>query len=88
MSTLLPNGSAIRTLIKMADVINVVQEAFRMCGEGKRKMPPKTYLYLEHGDFHAMSAALPKCAAVKWVSMDPRNSISWPNSDVERGGEL
>jgi alanine dehydrogenase len=56
MPTLLLDRNAIKTLIKMSDVINVVEGAFRMSGEGKGKMPAKTYLSLEHGDFRAMPA--------------------------------
>ncbi len=44
-----------------------------MCGEGKGKMPAKTYLSLEHGDFRAMPAALPGSAGVKWVNVHPKN---------------
>jgi alanine dehydrogenase len=73
MSTLLLDRNAIKTLIRMSDVINVVEEAFRMRGEGKGKMPPKTYLSLEHGDFRAMPAALPECAGMKWVNVHPQN---------------
>jgi ornithine cyclodeaminase/alanine dehydrogenase-like protein (mu-crystallin family) len=65
MPTLLLDRHAIEALIRMADVINVVEEAFRMCGEGKGRMPAKKYLSLEYGDFHAMPAALPGCAGVK-----------------------
>jgi alanine dehydrogenase len=73
MPTLLLDRSAIKTLMRMADVINVVEEAFRMCGEGRGKMPPKVYLALEHGDFRAMPAALPGSAGVKWVNVHPQN---------------
>jgi alanine dehydrogenase len=73
MSTLLLDRNAIRSLIRMSDVINVVEEAFRMCGEGRGKMPAKTYLSLEHGDFRAMPAALPGSAGVKWVNVHPEN---------------
>jgi len=59
----------------MADVISVVEEAFRMCGEGRGKMPAKTYLSLERGDFRAMPAALPGCAGVKWVNVHPQNRV-------------
>jgi ornithine cyclodeaminase/alanine dehydrogenase-like protein (mu-crystallin family) len=65
MSTLLLDRKAIKSLIEMSDVINVVEEAFRMCGEGGAKMPAKTYLSLEHCDFRAMPAALPGSAGVK-----------------------
>jgi alanine dehydrogenase len=74
MPTLLLDRNAVKTLIKMADVINVVEEAFRMCGEGRGRMPAKTYLSLEDGDFRAMPAALPGCAGVKWVNVHPQNS--------------
>jgi len=73
MPTLLLDRHAIKALIRMADVINVVEEAFRMCGEGKGTMPAKTYLSLEYGDFRAMPAALPGSAGVKWVNVHPQN---------------
>jgi alanine dehydrogenase len=80
MPTLLLDRNAIRTLIRMSDVITVVEEAFRMCGEGKGKMPAKVYLAVEHGDFRAMPAALPGCAGVKWVNVHPRNpSLGLPS---------
>lgn len=65
MSTLLLDRKAIINLIEMSDVIKMVEEAFRMYGEGRGKMPAKTYLSLEHGDFRAMPAALPGSAGVK-----------------------
>jgi alanine dehydrogenase len=82
--------------MRMADVIEVVEEAFRMCGEGKGKMPAKVYLSLEQGDFRAMPAALPGCAGVKWVNVHPRNpSLGLPSimavliySDPETGYPL
>ena len=73
MPTLLLDRNAVRNLVRMADVIDAVEEAFRMCGEGKARMPAKTYLSLEHGDFRAMPAALPGCAGVKWVNVHPQN---------------
>jgi len=73
MPTILLDRNAVKTLIRIADVINVVEEAFRICGEGKGKMPAKTYLALEHGDFRAMPAALPGCAGIKWVNVHPEN---------------
>jgi alanine dehydrogenase len=96
MPTLLLDRHAIKALIRMADVISVVEEAFRMCGEGKAKMPAKTYLSLEHGDFRAMPAALPGCAGVKWVNVHPQNrSLNLPSimailiySDPETGYPL
>ena len=80
MSTLLLDRNAVKTLIRMAGVINVVEGAFRMCGEGKGKMPAKVYLSVEHGDFRAMPAALPGCAGMKWVNVHPGNlSLGLPS---------
>jgi len=73
MPTLLLDRNAVKTLMKMGDVIKVVEEAFRMWGEGKGKMPPKVYLSVERGDFRAMPAALPGSAGVKWVNVHPQN---------------
>jgi alanine dehydrogenase len=66
--------NAVKILMRMADVISAVEDAFRMCGEGKGKMPPKVYLSLEQGDFRAMPAALPGCAGMKWVNVHPQNA--------------
>jgi alanine dehydrogenase len=96
MPTLLLDRSAVKTLMRMADVIDVVEEAFRMCGEGKGKMPAKVYLSLEHGDFRAMPGALPGCAGMKWVNVHPGNpSLGLPSvmavliySDPETGYPL
>jgi len=80
MPTLLLDRNAVKILINMADVITVVEEAFKMCGEGRGKMPAKTYLSLERGDFRAMPAALPGCAGVKWVNVHPQNrSLGLPS---------
>jgi alanine dehydrogenase len=73
MPTLLLDRNAVKSMMRMGDVIKVVEEAFRMCGEGKGKMPAKVYLSVEQGDFRAMPAALPGCAGMKWVNVHPRN---------------
>ncbi|MHC1578366.1 MAG: ornithine cyclodeaminase family protein [Dehalococcoidia bacterium] len=73
MPTLLLDRDSVRALVRMADVINVVEEAFRMCGEGRAKMPAKVYLSVEHGDFRAMPAALPGSAGMKWVNVHSQN---------------
>jgi alanine dehydrogenase len=96
MPTLLLDRNAIKALIRMSDVINVVEEAFRAWGEGKGNMPPKTYLSVEHGDFRAMPASLPGCAGMKWVNVHPQNpSLGLPSimailiySDPETGYPL
>jgi alanine dehydrogenase len=71
--TLLLDKNAISSLLKMSEVINVVERAFRAWAEGRAKMPPKAYLPVEHGDFRAMPAALQGCAGVKWVNAHPLN---------------
>lgn len=73
MPTLLLDRNAVKKLMTMGDVIKAVEEAFRLCGEGKGRMPAKVYLSVEHGDFRAMPAALPGCAGVKWVNVHPEN---------------
>jgi alanine dehydrogenase len=73
MPTLLLDRNAVKSMMRMGDVIKVVEEAFRMCGEGKGKMPAKVYLSVEQGDFRAMPAALPGCAGMKWVNVHPGN---------------
>ncbi len=50
MSTLLLDINAVNNLMNMPDVINVVEEAFRIWGEGKGNMPAKAYLLVEYGD--------------------------------------
>jgi ornithine cyclodeaminase/alanine dehydrogenase-like protein (mu-crystallin family) len=73
MSTFLLDRNAIESPIEMLDVINVVNKAFRMCGERKGKISAKTHLSLEHGDFRAMAAALLAREDVKWVDIHPEN---------------
>lgn len=73
MSTILLDKSAIRGLLKMSEVIKVVEEAFRIWAEGRANMPPKAYLVVEHGDFRAMPATLPGSAGMKWVNSHPFN---------------
>jgi len=73
MSTLLLDRKAVNGLMNMSDVLYVVEEAFRMWGNGKGNMPAKAYLLVEHGDFRAMPAALPGCAGMKWVNAHPQN---------------
>ncbi len=74
MPTLLLDRNTVSNLMNMSDIIQVVEEAFRIWGEGKGNMPAKAYLLVDHGDFRAMPAALPGCAGVKWVNAHPHNS--------------
>ena len=73
MPTLLLDRNAVNALMKMSDVITVVEEVFRIMGEGRANMPAKLYLSVEHGDFRAMPAALPGAAGMKWVNVHPQN---------------
>jgi len=74
MPTLLLDRNAVSNLMNMSGIIRVVEEAFRIWGEGKGNMPAKAYLLVDHGDFRAMPAALPGCAGMKWVNAHPHNS--------------
>ena len=73
MSTLLLNKDAVKDLLRMPDVIEVVEDAFIALGQHKATMPPKAYLVVEHGDFRAMPAAIPGAAGMKWVNVHPEN---------------
>ncbi len=73
MPTLVLDKDAVKNILNMADVISVVEESFRVWGEGKGNMPAKSYLLVEHGDFRAMPAALPGAVGLKWVSVHPQN---------------
>ena len=73
MPTLLLDRNALRSLLDISDVIQVVEQAFRDWANGKGEMPSKAYLILNHGDFRAMPAALPGAVGVKWVNVHPQN---------------
>jgi alanine dehydrogenase len=73
MSTLLLDKRAVNSLLNMKEVLNTVEQAFKMWGEGKGNMPPKAYLTVENGDFRAMPASLPGHAGMKWVNAHPGN---------------
>jgi len=73
MSTLLLSRNDVSGLLKMSDVIQAVEQAFKEWAEGKANMAAKTYLALEQGDFRAMPAALPGAVGVKWVNVHPQN---------------
>lgn len=62
--------------ISMAEVIKVVEEAFREKAEGKVETPPKPGVHPQKDAFiHAMPAYMPRMrvAGVKWVSGFPEN---------------
>jgi ornithine cyclodeaminase/alanine dehydrogenase-like protein (mu-crystallin family) len=64
--------------LSAAEIIEVVEAAFREKGKGRVEMPPKLAIHPEGGDnfCHAMPAYIPAqgSAGVKWVSGFPGNS--------------
>ena len=73
MSTLFLSRNDTRGLLKMATVIEAVEQAFKDLALGKARMPAKSYLVLDEGDFRAMPAALPGAVGIKWVNVHPQN---------------
>jgi len=67
--------SEVQKLLKMGEVLEVVEKAFRLQARGKVNMPAKLYLDLPQyrGDFRAMPAYVDGSAGVKWVSVYPNN---------------
>jgi len=62
--------------IKMEEIIEVVEEAFREKAEGRVEMPPKPGIHPQTDSFiHAMPACIFKlrAAGIKWVSGFPNN---------------
>lgn len=62
--------------LRMADIVNIVETAFKEKGKGDVEMPPKPGIHPVPDAFiHAMPAYLPKmhAAGIKWVSGYPEN---------------
>lgn len=63
--------------LSMAEIVDVLEAAFREKGEGHVEMPPKPGIHPGEGDnfIHAMLAYIPslKSSGVKWVSGFPEN---------------
>ena len=63
--------------LTMAEIISLLEAAFREKGEGRVEMPPKPGIHPGKGDnfIHAMPAYIPamNSAGVKWVSGFPEN---------------
>lgn len=79
MPTIILNKKDTNDLLKMRDVLGVVEQAFKDWVGGNGEMPPKAYLTVDKGDFRAMPASLPGAAGVKWVSVHPGNpSLGMP----------
>lgn len=73
MPTLFLGKSEVLPLLDMSEVIPAVEEVFRLAALGQARMPPKSYLTVEKGDFRAMPAAIPGAAGLKWVNVHPGN---------------
>jgi len=86
MPTLLLDRDAIKPLTKISNVINPVDEAFRTCGVCRGKVPVRTWMAADRGDFRAMPAALRWCAGAEMGKRTPRKPISWSTFDLEGGG--
>ncbi|MDK1032470.1 MAG: ornithine cyclodeaminase family protein, partial [Planctomycetia bacterium] len=68
--------SQVEAVLSMADCVPIVEDAFRLCGEGGVQMPPKAYLYFDKGDLRCMPAYIPaqNIAGVKNVNVHPANT--------------
>ena len=74
-STLLVTRSQIEDVLNMRDCVSIVEEAFRLYGQGHVQMPPKMYLTFEKGDLRCMPAYIGSIgmAGVKNVNVHPLN---------------
>ena len=75
LKTILLNRGEIERQLSMIEVLEVVENAFKLKVQGKAIMPCKIYLDLPqyHGDFRAMPAYIDGSAGLKWVSVYPDN---------------
>ena len=73
----LSQSDVIAVNLRMADIIDALEVAFKEKGEGRAEMPPKPGVHPGGGDnfIHAMPAYIPalKSAGVKWVGGFPDN---------------
>lgn len=75
LKTILLSRDDIEKQLSMTEVLEVVENAFKLKAQGKAIMPCKIYLDLPqyHGDFRAMPAYIDGSAGMKWVSVYPDN---------------
>jgi alanine dehydrogenase len=75
--SLVLTGSEVMQVLDMDLALAAAEEAFRAYGEGRVKMPPKSYLQLAKGDFRAMYGEIFLSAdhicGMKWVNVHPGN---------------
>ena len=69
------NKEKITGLLSMAEVLEVVEHAFKLQAEKKTIMPSKIYIDLpeNNGDYRAMPAYIDGSIGIKWVSVYPNN---------------
>jgi len=75
LKTLLLNKDDIFRIIRMKEVIDAVEYAFKEDGLKNAVMPNKVYIDTENGDFRAMPALVGKYAGIKWVNSHPDNYL-------------
>ncbi|MCW3997692.1 MAG: alanine dehydrogenase [Candidatus Bathyarchaeota archaeon] len=79
MDTLLLTDNEVKELLKMSDVINAVEIAFKEKGLNKVQMPAKIYLHYNryNGDLRSMPAFLDRLeiSAAKIVNVHPENPL-------------
>jgi alanine dehydrogenase len=75
LKTILLSRGEIEKQLAMTEVLEVVENAFKLKAQGKAIMPAKIYLELPqyHGDFRAMPAFIDGSTGMKWVSVYPDN---------------
>ncbi|MGQ9920051.1 MAG: ornithine cyclodeaminase family protein [Desulfobacca sp.] len=69
-------GTEVLQVLDMDLALAAAEAAFRAYGEGRVKMPPKSYLTLAKGDFRAMYGAVTldrEVCGLKWVNVHPAN---------------
>jgi alanine dehydrogenase len=75
LKTILLSRDEIEKQLNMTEVMEAVENAFKLKAQGKAIMPCKIYLDLPqyNGDFRAMPAYIDGSAGMKWVSVYPDN---------------
>ena len=74
-STYIIKKSQIEKTFDMSDYVRIIEEAFKLYGQGKVQMPPKVYLSFPKGDLRCMPIYIPSLniAGVKNVNVHPYN---------------
>ena len=57
----------------MRDIIDLMEDTFKLYSSGKASMPSKLYLQTKEGDFRAMPAVVGDVSGIKWASVYPNN---------------